>query len=376
MQIDIRTLLRKLLCAGVPLLGAGCSGEAMNGLGGSPPGQSLENTPPGQSLVGGRCTERLLVPATAGAPAAKEKAALVITADDDRWGDFYQACVARQHHCAEVCVMALNAGLPPKPGFENRMTTCALSECTEQGRPVLYVTYNVSAVHGVPGRRPAGFDCPALPEGDVCGAWLARAAALEAASIPAFAQMARELEAHGAPAALVARARAAMADEARHFRITRQLARAYGSEVERPRPAPVAVRSVVDMAIENIAEGCVNETFAALLALWQSTHASDERVRMAMAGIAEDEIRHAQLSWDVADFLMPRLRAAEARAVAATFVEATGALALAATSAVDPALVAQLGLPDGPATAELAAGLRASLPPHAGRPAPSLAAHA
>ena len=58
------------------------------------------------------------------------------------------------------------------------------------------------------GRRPAGLRPWRVPtRGSSAGRWLAEAAALEAASVPAFRRLARELAAHGAPARLVERAR-------------------------------------------------------------------------------------------------------------------------------------------------------------------------
>jgi hypothetical protein len=65
------------------------------------------------------------------------------------------------------------------------------------------------------------------------------------------------------------------------------------------------------MALENAAEGVVRETFGAAIALWQANHARDSEVRRAMQQIAEDECRHAELSWRVARWLHRRLAPAE-----------------------------------------------------------------
>lgn len=51
----------------------------------------------------------------------------------------------------------------------------------------------------------------------------------------------------------------------------------------------------------------MNETYAALLAMWQAENARDKGVRDAMRAIAEDETRHAGLAWSVAAWLGPRL---------------------------------------------------------------------
>ncbi|HEY1585869.1 MAG TPA: hypothetical protein VGH63_09300, partial [Polyangia bacterium] len=56
------------------------------------------------------------------------------------------------------------------------------------------------------GRRPDEWVRADVRAREVVGAWLANAAQLEAASVPAFEILARELRAHDAPTALIARA--------------------------------------------------------------------------------------------------------------------------------------------------------------------------
>jgi len=70
-----------------------------------------------------------------------------------------------------------------------------------------------------------------------------------------------------------------------------------------------AVRSLEEVAIENAAEGCVRETFGALVGMWQATFAADARVRRAMKGVSRDECRHATLSWEIAQWIEHRLNA-------------------------------------------------------------------
>ena len=165
------------------------------------------------------------------------------------------------------------------------------------------------------GRRPDGLEPAAPAGGSVVGAYFADIAHLEAASVHAFSRLADELAAHGAPARLVRAARRAQRDEVRHARITARFARAHGGT---PQPVKVAARAATrtleELAVENTVEGCVRETFGALLATWQARVAGDGVVRRAMAGIAEDETRHAQLSWDIDAWVRPRLdREARAR---------------------------------------------------------------
>lgn len=63
------------------------------------------------------------------------------------------------------------------------------------------------------------------------------------------------------------------------------------------------------MAIENAVEGCVRETFGALVATWQAAHATDAGVRAAMKRIAADETRHAALAWAIDRWMDGRLDA-------------------------------------------------------------------
>ena len=53
---------------------------------------------------------------------------------------------------------------------------------------------------------------------------------------------------------------------------------------------------------ENAREGCVRETFGALIAMHQAERAGDPIIRRAMRRIAEEETRHAELAWEVASW--------------------------------------------------------------------------
>ncbi|MBP9112392.1 MAG: ferritin-like domain-containing protein [Polyangiaceae bacterium] len=166
------------------------------------------------------------------------------------------------------------------------------------------------------GRRPEGFAVnPAFVDSTPIGGYLAMAAELEAASVPAFRRLARELRAHGAPEALVARARAAAEDEVKHARSMRRLAKRFGGTPRAPKVGKLATRSLVDIAIENAREGCVRETFGALVATYQAHHSTDAEVRAELRVIARDETEHAALAWDIADWIASRLTKEERDAV-------------------------------------------------------------
>lgn len=205
---------------------------------------------------------------------------------------------------------------------------------------------------------------PDVAPGTTPATRLARAAYYEAGSVTSFRRLARELRAHGAPSSLVARARSAARDEVRHARATEALATRFGAGAPmRPRAGALPVRPLEAMARENAVEGCVNEAFAAALALVQASRAADAGVRGALAGIAADEVRHAELAWDVAAWAEAQLDAAARTRVQTARDEALAALVTsgAREGAEDLPSRRLLGLPSPREAAALARGAAAAL---------------
>jgi hypothetical protein len=120
-------------------------------------------------------------------------------------------------------------------------------------------------------------------------------------------------------------------------------------------------RSLEEMAIENAVEGCVRETYGALVALWQASHATDPVVAAAMVPMAEDETRHAELAWEVASWAEPLLSPAARSRVDAARTRALHDLATEACRPLPPALVSFAGLPPPEAATVLVDGLSAEL---------------
>ncbi len=174
------------------------------------------------------------------------------------------------------------------------------SEILERGQPGCAI-----------GRRPVGLTSSGASGCDeALGRHFAQIAHLEAASVPAFEQLHAELTAHGAPVALRDEALRSALDEFHHTKVTARLARRFGAEPVVPEVAPSKPRSLLSLAVDNAAEGCVRETFGALVAQYQARHAEDEDVRTSMQRIAEDETRHAELSWDIDAWAQHQLGAA------------------------------------------------------------------
>ncbi|AUX38731.1 ferritin [Sorangium cellulosum] len=207
---------------------------------------------------------------------------------------------------------------------------------------------------GCVGRRPAGLVRRGGRGATRVGAYFANIAQLEAASVWAFEALGRELAHHGAPRPLVERARIAERDEVRHARVMRRVAARYGGRWQEPRVDPRPVRSLEELALDNAAEGCVRETYGALVGMWQARSARDPLVRRVMTRIARDETRHAKLSWAIDAWVRPRLSPAERRRVEEARRGALDAIAEEAGRVVDRALVVYAGIPGEQAASRLA----------------------
>jgi hypothetical protein len=177
------------------------------------------------------------------------------------------------------------------------------------------------------GRRPPGLEEQAI--GAELGAYFEGMARLEAASVDAFRILRRELSGHRLPRRLDRAMRRAARDEVRHARAARALGRRFGGSYAPPVIEPQRARSLEAIAIDNAVEGCVRETYGALVASHQARTAKDPTVRAAMARIARDETRHAALSWQLDAWLRGRLdagareRVAQAKRAARAELDAT-----------------------------------------------------
>ncbi len=194
------------------------------------------------------------------------------------------------------------------------------------------------------GRRPEGFRAPPS-RSQTIGDLLADAALLERASVDAFAHMVNELTYHNAPQSLIARSKEAKRDEVRHAKVMATLAKAHGSSPPQYRGLRQRLRPLKEIAIENMVEGCIRETYGALIALHQGRNAKDKAIANAMSTIAKDELSHAALSWDVHQWIMTELSDDDARALQAAAQEAIAKLKQEAHARVPAERAIQAGLP-------------------------------
>ena len=138
-------------------------------------------------------------------------------------------------------------------------------------------------------------------------AWAAAAWTREAAgehgSVAAFARLAIDLMIHGAPAELVDAAHVAARDEIRHAQHCYGIASAFAGSIVGPGPLALAAHATAptleQLAIDCFRDGCVNETVAALAVAEGSRRATSPAIRERLDAIADDEARHAELSYRI-----------------------------------------------------------------------------
>ena len=170
------------------------------------------------------------------------------------------------------------------------------------------------------GRRPMGHIEHQSSNRDL-GNYFANSAYLEAASVDAFIELAEQLRSWGAPEALIQRCMVAAEEEQTHTMLMDTLAEAYGGCRPEPSANPQPNTTLFEVALHNAVEGCVQEAWAACVAMQQSLRA-DESLRPIFSQIAKDEIKHAQLSWDLHEWFSTQLSEKDRQRVAAAQLNA------------------------------------------------------
>jgi hypothetical protein len=139
-----------------------------------------------------------------------------------------------------------------------------------------------------------------------------RMALMEHASIAAFARFTLELLAVGAPAALVAEAARALADEQRHAVLCFGVASEYAGHPVGPGVLEIsdcAPATELERVVETtFLEGCLGETLAAVEARELAESASEPTLAELLRTIADDESRHAALAFRFVRWALERDR--------------------------------------------------------------------
>ena len=216
------------------------------------------------------------------------------------------------------------------------------------------------------GRRPEGLCTErSLISSNQLGSYLSSMAHLEAASVVSFARIARELQVFGAPQDLVDSALAAAQDEVRHAGAISLLCQRFGGTLGEVTVEPAPPRDRWHFALDNAIEGCVRETFGALMGTYQAMTAADPIAKAVLETIAEDEIRHAQLSRELAAFIEPQLSEQERGMLRHAQAAALVQLARELDSGMGDEERRMIGLPDAATSKQLLTQLTQALFPYA-----------
>jgi hypothetical protein len=149
-------------------------------------------------------------------------------------------------------------------------------------------------------------DVPDLLRARVREGWLERAA-MEHASVAAFARFTLQLLGLGAPAELIDASQQAGRDEARHARLCYAIASQLGGPVGPDRLDLRGLDLDVDVSrvvLESILEGCIGETIAAAKMRYLATRVENREIAAMLESIAEDEAMHAALAWKALDWML------------------------------------------------------------------------
>lgn len=228
------------------------------------------------------------------------------------------------------------------------VTATEVDPSAVEGGDDVVATLSCSGVYTpecIGGRRPLCHRPAELSEGNILGTQLAGMAHMETVSVTAFEELAQQLSSLGAPKDFINRCRSAANDERLHAALLNKLANRYGGSFNGEALPCDTGASLLDIALHNAVEGCVNEAWAACLAAHQARAATDATIRRVFAQIARDEVRHAQLAWDLHGWMLSQLTEAEQALVQEAQQEAIDALQQQQVNN-DNAMTRFIGLPD------------------------------
>ena len=133
----------------------------------------------------------------------------------------------------------------------------------------------------------------------------------EWASVPAFLEVAEQLQAVNAPSSLINRALEAAYDEKQHAILAAGMSAKIGGgtlELGNPKTShrmPLRGEAgLTRLAAESWMDGCLGEGTAARVAFSEANRTNDPILEQTLDQIAQDEARHAGLGWDVMAWTM------------------------------------------------------------------------
>lgn len=252
------------------------------------------------------------------------------------------ACKAASDECVDCAPPGFcgwSAGGGPSWTESSTPTRACANACGAAGRPFLIDSFARTArtAPGCDWLEPSlkidAAELTAQLRAHLAAHWQHQAE-MEHASVAAFARFVLELLSLGAPSHLVSAATSALADETAHARLCYALASSYAGQELGPTKLNVtgalAELGLSEIVTRAVLEGCVGETLAAIEASEAASHATDETLRAVLSQIAEDEARHAELSWRFVRWALLQ-GGAELRAVVRdAFAQARGELSSSA----------------------------------------------
>lgn len=220
----------------------------------------------------------------------------------------YEAEECAAEACPCVAYQVCSAAVPDENGLCLHGFGISVA-CGEEGRPLLVgdeIRVAPACARSDWSSAAPWLDVPEVLRERVREGWLARAA-MEHASIAAFARFTLQLLELGASAELIDAAQVAGRDEARHARLCYAIASQLGGPVGPDRLDLRGLDLDVDPArvvFESIVEGCIGETIAAAKMRYLAARAESPEIAAMLESIAEDEATHAALAWRALDWML------------------------------------------------------------------------
>lgn len=138
----------------------------------------------------------------------------------------------------------------------------------------------------------------------------AKIAMMEHASVASFSRFSLELMSIGAPMDLLVGAHSAALDEVRHTQVSLDIANEFGTSTVSPGSFPISSKAdfsfgdVEKIAVAAALEGCIEETLAASVVLYQAEQMENPKHKDVIRSVALDEANHAAFAWRVLKWII------------------------------------------------------------------------
>jgi hypothetical protein len=190
--------------------------------------------------------------------------------------------------------------------WEDKLNQYKLDSTDGPAGELTNCNYSISYIRK--GRAPAQMK-PLLKGNGQVGRYFARSAQEEGISVFAFAELIQFFEQNGYDKQLIERCKSALEDEIQHTKAMVLLCKEHHHPVPHVKFVESDFKSPFEWARHNALHGCIAETWAAVLESYRAEHT--QYYKDIFTVIAEDEVRHAILAWDIFKALNTRLSTEE-----------------------------------------------------------------